>query len=158
MQAFHNNPDLKAAVLGLLAQHREADRIVKGTYWREYEWDDDRERMVKFPEPKGCAVGCTLESIRKIEGLPSIDHQERSLYERYLGVPEEVAAIEDHIFEELPDDEAILWPERFITLIPVGADLSDVAERYENERSDDQREDVELFVQLLQGASVPTAP
>lgn len=99
MLAYHSDPALKERILAQLAQHREADEIIKGQYWEG---------------GKGCAVGCTIYSK---------DHAE---YELPLGIPEELAHLEDEIFEGLPNAEAKLWPERFISAIRPGADLSRV--------------------------------
>src|ERR1041385_984810 len=109
MLAYHGRNDLKAGVLAILAEHREADKLVKGRYWEE---------------GKGCAVGCTLESVRRIEGKRSIVHDSHALYERYLGVPTALARLEDGIFEGLPNGESQAWPERFASAIQPGADLS----------------------------------
>jgi hypothetical protein len=53
MLAYHNNPELKAFLLCELQRHREADRLVKGVYWQH---------------GKGCAVGCTLDAVRRFNG------------------------------------------------------------------------------------------
>lgn len=46
--AWHGDPDLRVAMLTAMAAHREADELVRGTYWSR-EYDSDRWR--------GCAVG-----------------------------------------------------------------------------------------------------
>lgn len=56
------------------------------------------------------AVGCTIRSAD---------------YGRF-GVPKILANIDDRISEGLPEDIAKEWPERFMSAIPVGADLSTV--------------------------------
>lgn len=83
--------------------HREADRLIKGFGWKE---------------GKGCAVGCTLEAY---------DH---SRYPTELGIPTKIAHLEDEIFEGLPKDKAMAWPERFLSTIKPGADLSLVWPRF----------------------------
>ncbi len=113
--AYHNNPALKDGVLALLAQHREADQIIRGKYWEN---------------GKGCAVGCTLESIRQIRGASDIEHSDHALYERYLGIPIMLARLEDGIFEALENGEAKQWPERFASAIRPGADLSMVGPKF----------------------------
>jgi len=115
MLAYHNRPELKSAVLAQLAQHREADRIKKGHYWER---------------GKGCAVGCTLESLRQIEGLAELAHADHALYERYLGVPMMLARLEDGLFEALPNGTSQAWPERFAAAIRPGADLSMVGPKF----------------------------
>ena len=44
-------------------------------------------------------------------------------YETELGIPVELAWLEDRIFEALPNGESLMWPERFLAAIPVGVDL-----------------------------------
>ncbi len=109
MQAFHDDPELKNFVLGQLAQHREADRLVKGHYWER---------------GKGCAVGCTLEAVRLRNKKRRIEHGSHALYEGELGIPRVLAFLEDRIFERLPNGDSQRWPERFISAIAPGADLT----------------------------------
>jgi len=97
MQAFHNDPAIKQKYLDRVAAHRVADELIKGQGWLE---------------GKGCAIGCTLEAY---------DH---SRYPTELGIPEMLAHIEDCIFEGLPNGDAQAWPERFLSAIEPGADLS----------------------------------
>jgi len=99
MRAFHNDPAIKTKYLDRVRAHRAADNLIQGTGWED---------------GKGCAVGCTLESY---------DH---ARYPIELGVPEVLAYLEDGLFERLPPSHAQLWPERFLTSINVGADLSGV--------------------------------
>ena len=97
MKAYLNDQKIKEDILAQLKSHREADQIIKGKYWQN---------------GKGCAVGCTIHSG---------DHTE---YETRFGIPAALAHIEDKIFQGLENDKAMLWPERFMSAIPVGADLS----------------------------------
>ena len=97
MYAYHNDRAIKSAILAQLAAHREADELVKGKYWEN---------------GKGCAVGCTIHSD---------DHTE---YEVRFGIPHMLARLEDCIFEGLPNGSAKQWPERFMSSINPGADLS----------------------------------
>ena len=96
MQAFHNDPLIKAQYIARVRSHREAERLIKGVGW-----DNGR----------GCAVGCTLEAY---------DH---ARYPIELGIPEALARLEDAVFERLPENEWPLWPEKFLDAIPVGAEL-----------------------------------
>jgi hypothetical protein len=105
--AFHNDPEIKAKYLARVKAHRKADEIVKGQYWER--------RDGKF---RGCAVGCTLHSS---------DH---SAYEAELGIPTALAYLEDTIFENLPMDMALEWPERFLSAPKPGADLKFVVNRF----------------------------
>lgn len=100
MVAYHNDPAIKTAILAQLASHRAADELVKGQYWER---------------GKGCAVGCTIHGS---------DH---ARYETMFGIPQMLARLEDCIFEGLPNDRAKEWPERFMSAIKPGADLSHVS-------------------------------
>jgi hypothetical protein len=102
--AYHGNPLIKEQTMAKIAAHRAADRIAKGAYVR------------KNGTTTYCAVGCLLED-------PDGGHLR---YESKFGVPAQLAYLEDGIFESLPDELAIPWPERFMGAIPVGADLSTV--------------------------------
>jgi hypothetical protein len=103
MKAYHNDPQIKTSILAVLAAHRAADEIVKGQYWQN---------------GKGCAVGCTIKSDNHIE------------YEADFGIPVMLAYLEDTIFEGLPNADAKLWPERFMSAIKPGADLSNVGWKF----------------------------
>jgi hypothetical protein len=93
MTSFHNDPTIKEKYLARVRMHRAADNLIQGTGW-EY--------------GKGCAVGCTLENYS------------HSRYPIELGLPEWLAFLEDHIFEALSTDDAMAWPEAFLSAIPVG--------------------------------------
>lgn len=97
MIAFHGDWDIKARYLARVKAHRAADELIQGTGWEG---------------GKGCAVGCTLDAY---------NHR---LYPLELGIPENLARLEDIIFEHLRNSEAMMWPTKFLTAIPVGADLS----------------------------------
>lgn len=98
--AYHGREADKTAILSQLKAHREADDLVQ----RYGYWEDG----------KGCAVGCTLHSD---------DHME---YETRFGIPVAIARLEDSIFEGLPVDLARAWPERLMSAIRPGSDLSRV--------------------------------
>jgi hypothetical protein len=102
--AYLGKQSVKDTFLSRVRQHREADEIVQGYgYWQD---------------GKGCAVGCTIH----IDG----DGNPHEQYETQLGIPSQIARLEDAIFEGLPTDLAKLWPERFLTAIKPGADISRV--------------------------------
>lgn len=92
--------------------HQEADRLMKGTYWKE-------------DLNKGCAVGCAIHSIAKIKHL-QLNKSEHSNYETHLGIPEWLARVEDTIFEGLPDERSKSWPLEFSEAINSGADLDKI--------------------------------
>jgi hypothetical protein len=96
MVTYHGRQELKDQRIAQVRAHRLADQLVHGVYWEN---------------GKGCAVGCTIHG------------NNHAAYETELGIPVELAFLEDHIFEALPNDKALLWPERFLEAIPVGIDL-----------------------------------
>lgn len=98
--AYHGDPKIKTAILKQLAKHRKADQLVQGYGY----WDDGR----------GCAVGCTLHS------------DNHSEYETRFGIPVVLPRLKDRIFDGLPVKLARRWPERFMSAIQPGADLSGV--------------------------------
>ena len=100
MEAFHNNPLIKEKYLTRVQAHYQADQIIKGKYWEN---------------GKGCAVGCTIHSH---------NHEE---YESKLGIPENIAYLQDSIFESLPNNLAKEFPLQFLSAIKVGADLKNVS-------------------------------
>ena len=101
--AYHNDPEIKAAIMAQLQAHYGSDEIVKGQYWKN---------------GKGCAVGCTIHSG---------DHVE---YEGRFGIPIMLARLEDCIFEGLPNGAAKEWPLWFMNAIEPGADLSRVGWKF----------------------------
>ena len=100
----------KTAFVDLMEGHREADRIVQGTYWEN---------------GRGCAVGCGLHSVRALTGL-ALSHSDHAALAAQVGVPEVLERLQDRIFEGLPRELAREWPLRFAGAIPDGADLAAV--------------------------------
>jgi hypothetical protein len=95
--AFHGKQSIKKKYLARVRAHRKADQIMKGRYWEG---------------GKGCAVGCTIHSAV------------HDAYEQELGIPTVLACLEDGLFENMANKDAMEFPERFLSAIPVGADLS----------------------------------
>ena len=91
----HNDKEM---YLARVRAHRAADELVRGIGWET----DGRTR--------GCAIGCTLNTY---------DH---SLYPSLLGVPEQLAYLEDWLFEQMIAGHQE-WPERFLDAIEPGSDL-----------------------------------
>jgi hypothetical protein len=100
MLSYHSDPAVKSRYLARVEGHAAADEIIKGRYWEA---------------GKGCAVGCTVHGN---------SHDD---FERELGIPQVLAWLEDVIFEGLPNRLAKSWPERFLSAIEPGSDLSRVA-------------------------------
>jgi hypothetical protein len=103
MLSYHSDPAVKAHYLARVAGHAEADEITKGHYWEN---------------GKGCAVGCTIHG------------ETHESFERELGIPQMLAWLEDVIFEGLPNRLAKTWPERFLSAIAPGRDLSPVGWKF----------------------------
>ncbi len=103
MQAFHNDLKIKKKYIARVQAHRKADELIQGVTWKK---------------GKGCAVGCTLEAYS------------HARYETELGIPEWLARVEDTLFEGMSKEEAMLWPEKFLSAIPVGADLEPVKRKF----------------------------
>lgn len=113
MLAFNGDAKLKTDLIAEVIKHRLADQIVAGTYG---DIEDN-----KF---KGCAVGCTLHSYGLLQGR-EIDTADHSVYEEF-GIPSILARLQDSIFEGLPQELRVTWPERFYQAISEGADLTKV--------------------------------
>jgi hypothetical protein len=96
--AFHGNPAVKAFYLERLRSHVHKDEVVQGVA----EWHGG----------KGGVIGCTVHS------------NDRSRYETDLGIPTEVASLEEIIFQRMPAEEAKRFALDFLEAVPVGADLS----------------------------------
>jgi hypothetical protein len=99
LQAFHGDKAIKSKYLARVAAHRKADELIRGATGQN---------------GRCCAVWCTLDAY---------DH---SRYPIELGIPRELAHLEDRLFEGMPPAKAMVWPAEFLRAIPVGADLSDV--------------------------------
>jgi len=83
----------RAALPGIMADHRAADRIAKGNYWRD---------------GKGCAVGCAMHSL-----APEQSHADHAYLGRLLDAPESLMRLVDFTFEGLPHELSMDWPTRF---------------------------------------------
>jgi hypothetical protein len=92
--AFHGDPAVKAFHLDRLRSHVHKDEIVQGVP----EWKDG----------KGGVIGCTVHG------------HDRRRYELDLGIPAEVASLEEIIFERLPEEEAKRFCLEFLEAVPVG--------------------------------------
>jgi hypothetical protein len=104
-QAFFNDSSLKCKILDRLWLHYHRNEFVQNQYWKP-------ERNT------GCAIGCTTHT------------EEHSSYPKLLGIPIELAYLEDAIYEGLPLEDARDFAIAFIERIPVGADLSQVWRKF----------------------------
>jgi len=115
MLSYQGDAGLKARFVGHVARHQAEDRVLQGTYGvvdGESVW-------------KGCAVACSLRSLDEISGreLRTENKSHADLSAR-LGIPLELAYLEDRTFEGLSVELAREWPARFAEAIPVGRDLT----------------------------------
>ena len=70
----------KDSLLAEIIRHQEADQIIQGTYGNDKagkSW-------------KGCAVGCSIHSLNKLEGK-EFKLRDHHVYETELGIPESIA-------------------------------------------------------------------
>ena len=103
LRAFHGQQAIKDQYVARVEEHQRLDQIAHGYYWEN---------------GRGCAVGCTIHS------------GHHAAYETELGIPQALAQLEDRIFEGMANGSASTWPGRFLSVIPVGADLSGVLPRF----------------------------
>jgi len=119
-RAFYGDPALKQRFLERAADHRAADQIVHGVYWRTDErWDDSKAEYKAVNI--GCAVGC----------LSHASESAHHVLSKLTGVPQALYQLTDMLFEshglmngldtELPGD--------VMAAIPVGSDQSRTAYR-----------------------------
>ena len=118
--AFLNKKEIKEKYLKRVDVHYKADEIEKGHYWEN---------------GKGCAVGCTVEK----------SHDAHQAMEDELGIPKELAYLEDIIFENLPNEKAKEFPKRFLEAINVGADLSLITARFIVWQFEDNKEGLKNY-------------
>lgn len=103
MLAYLGDTKVRQLYIGRVKAHEKADEIIQGRYWEG---------------GKGCAVGCTIHGS---------DH---SKFETELGIPMELAYLQDALFEALPPAEAKTFPAEFLGAIKTGADLSRVYDKF----------------------------
>lgn len=101
--AYPEGQPQKDALIAQIHQHRIKDQLVKGIYWEG---------------GKGCAIGCSLHASYHPIG------------ELRYGIPITLWYLDDSIFENLPNGEAMLWPERFAAAFIPGRDYSIVEWRF----------------------------
>lgn len=103
----------KDELLNELKKHQKLDAFIQGTYGKE---------NGTF---KGCAVGCSIYSLRTLTG-ENLDFSNHKLYPEHLGIPEWLAILEDKIFEGISVKRSKTWPVEFIEAIHEGADLEKI--------------------------------
>jgi hypothetical protein len=113
MLSYHNDAQLKKLVVCEMLKHQEQDQFIKGAY---------EKLNGKF---KGCAVGCTIDSINVILGK-SYKTSDHEIFEEAIGVPEWLARLQDTLFENLPRGDDSQFAVDFLSSIPVGVNLEPV--------------------------------
>ena len=113
--AFKNTTITKEELLDELNNHQKLDNFVRGTF------DNGNG--------KGCAVGCSLQSLSKIKGV-EISYEDHLLYEKHFGVPEWLARVEDALFEGVGVKRSKTFPVEFIQAINPGADLNKIKNEF----------------------------
>ena len=113
-KAFSNPLITKERMLFHLKQHQKQDDFIRGTYGL------DNKHFTK-----GCAVGCTINSINRELGLELKGSNHKTM-EEYAIVPEWLARFEDRIFEGVSVERSKTWPVEFIEAINKGADLNKI--------------------------------
>ena len=113
MLSYHNDENLKALVVAEMKNHQKKDQFIKGAY----------EKLdSKF---KGCAIGCTIDSVNKIFGR-SYKTSEHKVFEEALGIPEWLARLQDSFFENLPVGDNSQFAVDFLSAVPTGVNLEPV--------------------------------
>lgn len=115
MKAFINTPITKERFLFHLKEHQKQDAFISGTYGNSL-------RNGTF---EGCAVGCSIRSIA-LELKEDLDLGNHKLYEKYLGVPDWIARLEDTLFENLSEERQKTFPVEFGEAVNEGADLDKI--------------------------------
>jgi hypothetical protein len=113
MLSYHNDENLKALVVAEMKNHQKKDQFIKGAY---------EKLNSKF---KGCAIGCTIDSVNKIFGR-SYKTSEHKVFEEALGIPEWLAHIQDSLFEALPIGDNSQFAVDFLSAVPTGVNLEPV--------------------------------
>jgi hypothetical protein len=117
---YHNDPAFKERFLAEITWHEQQDMLIQGDYGNGLDGD----------EFQGCAVGCSVDSLNRINGTNMATNDHVTLATT-LGIPVWLAHLEDTLFEGLPDDDARTWPSRLAEAIPVGVDLEPVRHLFE---------------------------
>jgi len=125
MLAFHDDPAIKQKYVDRVKMHQKLDQIAKGVYYENING-----------KIRACGVGCTIEGD---------DHQK---YETELGIPIEIAYLEDIIFEGLPNGQAKKFPNQFLSAIKVGADLSKVIPKIVIWQFEDKKHGLKTIIEV----------
>jgi len=115
---FHNNPDVKCALVTRADMHLKADRIQHG---HGYFTQVTHDMMGKGW--KGCAIGCLATSTQNFREMDSIDAMDE--LERTFGLTSSLVRLCEMIFEGCGPRIGRKWPVEFANAVPVGVNISD---------------------------------
>jgi hypothetical protein len=115
MLSYHNDAKLKELMVIEMKKHKEKDQFIKGVYKK-----NENEK-----EFKGCAVGCSIDSINKILHK-NYNNNSHKVFEEAIGVPQWLAILQDIFFENLSSEENSEFAINFLEAIPVGVNLGPV--------------------------------
>lgn len=111
LMTYHNDPEVKARLLGELAEDEAADRFVRGTYGNG---EGDQFR--------GCSVGCQTRRYLRLVAKAGSRHK---AYELILGWPEWLALLEEYLFENVEPSRASRLSREIADAMPVGLSRAD---------------------------------
>lgn len=103
MRAYHGQQAIKDHCIARINERYANNQIIQGVHWEGH---------------KHLGIGC---------GLHDDDYEG---YERELGIPQHLAAVQDALFAGLPSDQAIEFPRQFLHTIRVDSDLSRIWPQY----------------------------
>ena len=113
MLSYHNDENLKILVVSEMKKHQEQDQFIKRSYGTV---------NGKF---KGCAIGCTIDSLNIVLGK-SYDTSRHDVLEEAIGIPVWLARLQDVLFENLPNRENSQFAVDFLDAIPVGVNIEPI--------------------------------
>ncbi len=113
MKAYSNGINKKKFVAEM-KKHQKADAFIRGTYG-----DNTKSDF------KGCSVGCALKSVANIKKI-KIDTNSHINFEKYLGIPQWLARLNDTMFENVSNDRIKTWPVEFSEAINEGSNLDEI--------------------------------
>lgn len=158
--AWHGDPELKAYAVQRMKEHAALDEIVNGVGYAV--------AANTTSGWHGCFHGClTTDRLMEEEGLSFKEFREHYLRqstgyheyaERLWGFPYELSGLLDDLFEGLPREEAPVFAVEVTEAIPVGADLSEVADLWEEAIGQCEvftTEAAAIMIKLLREAPVP---
>lgn len=151
-------------------EHREADRLIQSYGYFEPMGSDQAEEYNrpgmngektdwKFGDWAGCAIGCLASEVLSQEEYRA-KHEDGSLWmldqdsamdvlDTEFGVPRPLSRMAENIFEYLPKEDAVNWPEQFARALPVDRDL-DAWELIDYRERSDSYQDMQRAVTLDQ--------